>query len=290
MRESLNSAGIRRGVWIHRILAGIEFNRAGWPGEIAAALDALGPSDSEKPAAEEAGDIAGEGVWENPSRRPGSNPVPDASSTGNSTSATPGETSTGWIASSSTPNPSWSSISRPAKPAAEFAGGIPGADPPLSRPVEGPLSRPARPRRAGVPGPGPDRGGGMSSDRVRLVPPRESLIAAVAACLPREGRDFSRSWVVFPERRPAYYLRKLLAERVGAGFIPPADFFARRVHGPCLRRAARPPDAVDRRPRRRRDSAGHPAQRPRPPRPRALPHGRSFLPPRGQAVTMTSRN
>jgi len=55
MRESLNSAGVKRGVWIHRILAGIEFNRAGWPGEIAAAIDTLGPADSEKPAAEEAG-------------------------------------------------------------------------------------------------------------------------------------------------------------------------------------------------------------------------------------------
>ena len=55
MRESLNSAGIRRGVWIHRILAGVEFNRAGWPGEITAALNALDPLASDKPAAEEAG-------------------------------------------------------------------------------------------------------------------------------------------------------------------------------------------------------------------------------------------
>jgi len=89
----------------------------------------------------------------------------------------------------------------------------------------------------------------MSSDRVRLVTPRESLIAAVAGCLPREGRDYSRFWVVFPERRPAYYLRKLLAERVGAGFVPPRvlslDAFTDQVYAERLGRRTRPIDALD---------------------------------------------
>ena len=89
----------------------------------------------------------------------------------------------------------------------------------------------------------------MSSGRVRLVSPRESLIAAVAERLPREGRDFSRSWVVFPERRPAYYLRKHLAERVGAGFIPPRvfslDAFADHVYAERLGRRARSIDLLD---------------------------------------------
>ncbi len=89
----------------------------------------------------------------------------------------------------------------------------------------------------------------MSSDRVRLVSPRESLIAAVAERLPREGRDFSRSWVVFPERRPAYYLRKHLAERVGAGFIPPRvfslDSFTDHVYAERLGRRTRSIDVLD---------------------------------------------
>ena len=102
------------------------------------------------------------------------------------------------------------------------------------------LPRPARSRRPGLPRPGPDRGGRMSPARVRLVSPRESLIAAVAERLPREGRDFSRSWVVFPERRPAYYLRKhwpngsarVLSRR---GFIP-LDAFVDHVYAERLGR------------------------------------------------------
>ncbi|MBN1938519.1 MAG: PD-(D/E)XK nuclease family protein, partial [Candidatus Aminicenantes bacterium] len=64
----------------------------------------------------------------------------------------------------------------------------------------------------------------MSPAKVRLVPPQESLIEAAAEALAFEDRDYSRSWVLFPERRPAYYLRKYLAGRAGAGFIPPRTF------------------------------------------------------------------
>jgi ATP-dependent helicase/nuclease subunit B len=89
----------------------------------------------------------------------------------------------------------------------------------------------------------------MNAGRVCLVPPRASLIAAVAERLPAGGRDFSRSWVVFPERRPAYYLRKYLAERTGSGFIPPRifslDAFADHVYSERLGGRGRPIDVLD---------------------------------------------
>jgi ATP-dependent helicase/nuclease subunit B len=56
---------------------------------------------------------------------------------------------------------------------------------------------------------------------VRLVAPRDDLIAVVASALTPAGRDYSRSWVVFPEKRPAFYLRKALAARAGTALIPP---------------------------------------------------------------------
>jgi len=89
----------------------------------------------------------------------------------------------------------------------------------------------------------------MSFDRVCLVPPRGDLIAAVAERLPSDGRNFSRSWVVFPERRPAYYLRKILAERAGAGFLPPRifslDAFTDHVYAERLGRRDRSIDVLD---------------------------------------------
>jgi ATP-dependent helicase/nuclease subunit B len=89
----------------------------------------------------------------------------------------------------------------------------------------------------------------MNAARVRLVSSRPGLIAAVAERLPAAGRDFSRSWVVFPERRPAYYLRKTLAERLGAGFIPPRidslDMFVNHVYTDGLGRRDKLIDALD---------------------------------------------
>ena len=57
--------------------------------------------------------------------------------------------------------------------------------------------------------------------RITPVSPKADLIAAVAAGLHGEGKDYSRTWVVFPEKRPAYYLRKKLADTERTGFIPP---------------------------------------------------------------------
>jgi len=56
-RESLNFARIKRGEWVHRILAEIEFVRAGWTAEVAAALDRLRPSGPEASVAREAADM-----------------------------------------------------------------------------------------------------------------------------------------------------------------------------------------------------------------------------------------
>ena len=53
-RETLNLARIKRGEWIHRLLAEIEFVREGWTAEVAAALGRLRPSGPEAPVAREA--------------------------------------------------------------------------------------------------------------------------------------------------------------------------------------------------------------------------------------------
>jgi ATP-dependent helicase/nuclease subunit A len=56
-RETLNLARIKRGEWIHRLLAEIEFVREGWAGDVAAALERLRPSGAEAPVAGEAAEL-----------------------------------------------------------------------------------------------------------------------------------------------------------------------------------------------------------------------------------------
>lgn len=79
--------------------------------------------------------------------------------------------------------------------------------------------------------------------KASLVAPRDSLVAAVACRLEAGGKDYSRSWVVFPERRPGYYLRRELARREGSAFIPPRidslDAFVDRVFETGLGRKER---------------------------------------------------
>ncbi|GAB4485466.1 MAG: PD-(D/E)XK nuclease family protein [Thermodesulfovibrionales bacterium] len=55
----------------------------------------------------------------------------------------------------------------------------------------------------------------------RVISARTGLIQAVIPLLEHEGRDYSRTLVVFPGRRPAHFLRKELAQRAGFGLIPP---------------------------------------------------------------------
>lgn len=69
--------------------------------------------------------------------------------------------------------------------------------------------------------------------KATLVAPRDGLVAAVAARLAAAGKDYSRSWVVFPERRPGYYLYRELARREATALVPPRvdslDAFVDRV-------------------------------------------------------------
>lgn len=56
-----------------------------------------------------------------------------------------------------------------------------------------------------------------------LISPRCSLVDFVAPILGRRD-DYSASLVVFPGKRPAHFLRKVLAERSGHSLIPPRIF------------------------------------------------------------------
>lgn len=84
---------------------------------------------------------------------------------------------------------------------------------------------------------------------VTLLPRGADLVEAVARRLAPEGKDYSRSWVVFPEQRPGHYLRRALAAREGSGFIPPRldsiDTFVNRVYEEHLGRRDRVIDVLD---------------------------------------------
>ncbi|MGA7161742.1 MAG: PD-(D/E)XK nuclease family protein [Bacteroidota bacterium] len=59
---------------------------------------------------------------------------------------------------------------------------------------------------------------------VSLVPAQKNLIGEIVPLLSHTGRDYSRNIVVFPGKRPAHALRKLLAQREGGSFLPPRIF------------------------------------------------------------------
>ena len=61
------------------------------------------------------------------------------------------------------------------------------------------------------------------SERI-VLSPNEHLIETVASHLETQGRDFSTTAIVFPGKRPAHFLRKELAHRVGGSIIPPKIF------------------------------------------------------------------
>ncbi|HAR96787.1 MAG TPA: hypothetical protein DCR97_12625 [Deltaproteobacteria bacterium] len=56
-----------------------------------------------------------------------------------------------------------------------------------------------------------------------LISPRQSLVEFVAHILGHRD-DYSSSLVVFPGKRPAHFLRKILAERSGRSVVPPRIF------------------------------------------------------------------
>jgi hypothetical protein len=84
---------------------------------------------------------------------------------------------------------------------------------------------------------------------LRIVPPREGLVASVMARLSPKGKDYGAHWIVFPERRPGYYLRKALAAREGTAFLSPRidsmDAFIDHVYRERLDRRERSIDALD---------------------------------------------
>jgi ATP-dependent helicase/nuclease subunit B len=57
-----------------------------------------------------------------------------------------------------------------------------------------------------------------------IISPAQNLIHEVASRLQSETNDFSSSIVVFPGKRPAHFVRKALAERIGGSYIPPRIF------------------------------------------------------------------
>lgn len=57
-----------------------------------------------------------------------------------------------------------------------------------------------------------------------LIPPRQNLIEAIIPHLKGAQRDYSKSLVVFPGKRPSHFLRKTLARKTGGSFIPPLIF------------------------------------------------------------------
>ncbi len=64
----------------------------------------------------------------------------------------------------------------------------------------------------------------MNTLNTVIIPPGKSLIEEVLAHLTGTERDYSSSLVVFPGKRPSHFLRKALAAKVNASFIPPMVF------------------------------------------------------------------
>ncbi|MCX7974391.1 MAG: PD-(D/E)XK nuclease family protein [Candidatus Aminicenantes bacterium] len=60
--------------------------------------------------------------------------------------------------------------------------------------------------------------------KIKLLEPEIDVIEVVALEILPSAPDFSSIMVVFPEKRPSYYLRKFLAQKLGRAFLPPACF------------------------------------------------------------------
>ncbi len=60
--------------------------------------------------------------------------------------------------------------------------------------------------------------------KIRLLAPETNLIEVIAREILAFAPDLTSLTIVFPEKRPNYYLRKLLAEKIGQGFLPPRSF------------------------------------------------------------------
>lgn len=56
---------------------------------------------------------------------------------------------------------------------------------------------------------------------ILILRPEEDMIERISSLLYKEGRDYSKSLVVFPGKRPAHYLRRSIARKESSSFIPP---------------------------------------------------------------------
>ena len=65
--------------------------------------------------------------------------------------------------------------------------------------------------------------GDCMSGRI-VLSPTEHLVETVASHLESHGRDYSKTAIVFPGKRPAHFLRKELTSRTGGSIIPPKIF------------------------------------------------------------------
>ena len=66
---------------------------------------------------------------------------------------------------------------------------------------------------------------------IRVLPSGSDLIGEVRLLLPDGVRDLSKTLIVFPEKRPAHFLRKAIAEKIGGSFLPPVIFSMSMVSG-----------------------------------------------------------
>src|SRR4030043_210406 len=82
-----------------------------------------------------------------------------------------------------------------------------------------------------------------------LIPPSENLVEKVAEHLIGIEKDYASNIVVFPGKRPSHFLRKILADREKASFIPPVilsiDEFIEHVHDESLGLQGRKLEAID---------------------------------------------
>lgn len=85
--------------------------------------------------------------------------------------------------------------------------------------------------------------------RQLIIAPTGSLIEEIVSRFPTGSPDFSRMMIVFPGKRPAHFVRRALAERVGGSFIPPRifsiDTFVDYLVTERLQKRQRPLDQLD---------------------------------------------
>jgi ATP-dependent helicase/nuclease subunit B len=58
-------------------------------------------------------------------------------------------------------------------------------------------------------------------NRPILIPPGHDIVEEIVSRLRPEDKDYSRSLIVFPGKRPGHYLRKKIGSLTGTGYIPP---------------------------------------------------------------------